>query len=486
MRSPVGGWRWWYAAVPLVVAVAGCGPHEGSAAPDEKKEEEREAHVEVKTVPARLGTLTQTVEGLGRCEALPDHIATLTPAVEGHVHELLVAEGELVKKGQPIVEFDTAVALADLEEKTATRDGLKASLVLLKSIPRVEERRSTELAIEQAKLAVVQAKEAADRLRPLRDRREVSEQQLFVADKAHEQAQIQQRMAEAQLRVMMIGPRPEAIAEAEGKIKTADAQVDFSKAHLDYHTIRAPIEGVLDSLHCHPGQTIAVGTPIGEVVDTRQVFAAIWLPPRSAASVRVGQPARVGRGDARDSGPDASAEEEKEMAGKVAFVGRVADPQTGNLPIRVLVDNPDGRLTIGQSVRVSIIVDERPGVLQVPADAVLDLGEGPILNVVRDGKTVVLHPQEKAPVGGSIEVAGTDLKEGEPVIVEGGYHLPEKTPVKIAGDKEDASEKDKDKDKDKEKEHEPSKGAEDTSAGHADAPPTHDGGKAEAKGEAPK
>jgi hypothetical protein len=72
------------------------------------------------------------------------------------------------------------------------------------------------------------------------------------------------------------------------------------------------------------------------------------------------------------------------------------------------------------------------------------------------------------------------------VIVEGGYHLPEKTPVKIAGDKEDASEKDKDKDKDKEKEHEPSKGAEDTSAGHADAPPTHDGGKAEAKGEAPK
>ena len=30
------------------------------------------------------------------------------------------------------------------------------------------------------------------------------------------------------------------------------------------------------------------------------------------------------------------------MAGKVAFVGRVADPQTGNLPIRVLVDNPAG------------------------------------------------------------------------------------------------------------------------------------------------
>ena len=156
---------------------------------------------------------------------------------------------------------------------------------------------------------------------------------------------------------------------------------------------------MLDSLHCHPGQTIAVGTPIGEVVDSRQVFAAIWLPPRSAASVHIGMAARVGHGDARDPAPDASAEEEQGMPGKVAFVGRVADPQTGNLPIRVLVDNPQGRLTIGQSVRVAIIVNERKGVFQVPADAVLDLGEGPILNVVRDGKTVVLHPPPRRRAG---------------------------------------------------------------------------------------
>ena len=106
---------------------------------------------------------------------------------------------------------------------------------------------------------------------------------------------------------MMIGPRPEAVAEAEGKIKTADALVAFSRAHLEYHTIRSPIDGVLDSLTCHPGQTIAIGSPIGEVVDTRQVFASVWLAPRSASSVRVGQPARVRPADAfaaDSSGPD--------------------------------------------------------------------------------------------------------------------------------------------------------------------------------------
>ena len=340
MRMSVARWRWWHAAIPLLVAIAGCGSDGGAATEAEKHEEEHEAHVEVKTGPARMGTLTETVEGLGRCEALPDHIASLTPAIEGHVHGLLVTQGDAVKKGEPIVELDTAVARADLDEKTATRDGLKASLLLLKALPRPEERRAAELTIDQAKVAVAQAREAAVRLRPLLARREVSEQQVFIAEKALEQAQIQQQMAEAQLRVMMIGPKPEAVAEAEGKIKTADGLVAFSRAHLDYHTIRAPIDGVLDSLHCHPGETIAVGTPIGEVVDSRQVFASIWLPPRSAAAVHIGMPARVGHGDARDPTPDASAEEAKEMVGKVAFVGRVADPQTGNLPIRVLVDTP--------------------------------------------------------------------------------------------------------------------------------------------------
>jgi RND family efflux transporter MFP subunit len=234
---------------------------------------------------------------------------------------------------------------------------------------------------------------------------------------------------------MMIGPRAEAIAEADGRIKTAAALVANSQAHLDYHTIRAPIDGVLESLNCHPGQTIAVGSPIGEVVDTRQVFAAVWLPPHSALSLRVGQAAVVWGFETSEPQVEPSETSGKGMPGRVAFVGRVADPQTGNLSIRILVDNPEGRLTIGHSIRVSVVIHERPAVLQVPAAAVTDLGEGPMLYVVRDGKSVVLHPEAKMPQQGWIEISGTDLKEGEPVIIEGGYNLPEKTPVKLAEEK---------------------------------------------------
>ncbi len=67
----------------------------------------------------------------------------------------------------------------------------------------------------------------------------------------------------------------------------------------------------------------------------------------------------------------------------------------------------------------------------MPAAAIFDLGEGPVLNVVRDGKSVALHPRSVTPHGGWVAVSGTDLKAGEPVIVEGGYNLPEDTPVEV-------------------------------------------------------
>jgi RND family efflux transporter MFP subunit len=421
-------------AVLLLAGVVGCEAEEGSKTTNGHPEEgASEVLVSVRTELARRGAMSETVEALGRCEALPDHIATLTPAVEGHVHELLVKQGDPVKKGQPIVALDETVARADLAEKTAIRDGLKASLGLLKSLPRREERAPSELAVEQARVAVERARAVAEGLQALRGNNLTSKQQLFDAEKALEAARVQQKAAEATLHAMMIGPRPEAVAEAEGRIKTADAVVAFSSAHFDFHKIRAPIDGTLDSLTCRIGQTIAIGSAIGEVVDTRQVFASVWLPTRSASSARVGQAARVWPADARDSSGEASAEKEKGMLGKVAFVGQVADPQSGNLPIRILVDNPQGRLTIGQSVRVSIVVSEQKAVLQVPSQAILDLGEGPVLNVVRDGKSVVLHPEVGAPHGDWVAVSATDLKEGEPVIVEGGYNLPEGTPVKGPG-----------------------------------------------------
>jgi len=289
--------------------------------------------------------------------------------------------------------------------------------------------------MEPARGAVARARAPPDRLRPLVARHEAADATIFDADQAVEQAVLQQQSAEALLRSTLIGPRPEAVAEAEGKIKTAEGLVAFSKAHLAFHVIRAPIDGVLDSLNCHPGQTLSVGAPIGEVVDSRQAYAVVWLPPRSAQAVHAGLAAHVAPADETPShaeGEEGEPVGEEPLAGQVESVSRVADPQTGNLAVRVLVENAKGRIALGQTVRATIVIEEREDVLQVPAVAVFDLGEGPVIGVVREGKAVMLHPKIGTKQGDWVAVSDVDLKEGELVITEGGYNLPEGTTIELA------------------------------------------------------
>ena len=83
---------------------------------------------------------------------------------------------------------------------------------------------------------------------------------------------------------------------------------------------------------------------------------------------------------------------------------------------------------------MTIVVNRRVDELVVPSLALIDLGEGPLLLVVREGKVVHLHPTSVATHGTWTIVAGTDLEPGEPVVVQGGFNLPEGTPVEIEAD----------------------------------------------------
>ena len=218
---------------------------------------------------------------------------------------------------------------------------------------------------------------------------------MFEADLAVTTARLQQESAEATLQTMMIGPRPEAVAEAESKITVAEGAVAFSKAHLDlpHHPLAHRRRARQPHLPSRPDDRDRHSDRRG---GRYAAGPRLRLPSRAigAADPRRAEAAQVRTVESRpESAAGARGRETRDRKGKVQFVGRIADAQTGNLPVLILVDNPAGRLTLGQTMGVTITVDERAGVLQVPAAAILDLGEGPILSVVRDGKAVVLHPE---------------------------------------------------------------------------------------------
>jgi RND family efflux transporter MFP subunit len=437
---------------------------------EDKKDEKEEVkgHVEVRCVAARRLPFVVTVDGLGRTEPLPECVGSLTAVVEGHVHELLVKLGDKVKADQPILQLDPTVASATLAEKKANRDSLVAARKLLESLPRPEERRAAELAVEQGKISVEHDQAQVDSLRPLLAHSDVSHKTFHDAEVLLKQAQVQLQTAEAQLKLMMTGPRPEAVAEAQTKIQMADEAVASAKASLEFHTLRAPIAGLVEALNCHPGQTLTIGTPVGEVIDIRRIFVTVYFPARITRLLQRGMVATVDLSDphaasepaakdkeekkdlessakgneAKDANKDKAKEKAKEkdekkeedkdvVSGKVTFIGSSADPQTGNYAVRILMDNAGGRLRLGQVVKANIVLRTEEPQLAVPEAAIFDQGEGPLLAVVRDGKIKLLHPELGATEAGNVAVAKTDLKEGEPVVVEGAYGVADDTEAKI-------------------------------------------------------
>jgi HlyD family secretion protein len=411
-----------------------------------------ESGVKVRVQAAELRVIEEVVTALGKCEPLPDRMASITPAIEGQVERLLVKLGDEVKQGQPIVQLDSRVSQANLAEKKATRDGLVASLNLLKAPPRPEDVNSQESGLEQAKLSYEKARAVVERLRPLATKQEISAGQLYEAEVAASIAKLQQESIENQLKLLKLGARAESVAEAEGKIAIAEASCDAGRAQLDQYTLKSPIDGIVDDLSCHLGQTLSPGAAIGTIVDSKKLLVSIWLPVQDAIRVKTGQHVGIAPASHHGTHSESDSETHEVTAGEVIFVGHVEDAQTGNLVVQVSIDNADGQFVVGELVTARITVAESENVLAVPVAAVVDFGEGPIFNLVRDGKSSRVQPKLGHRDATWVEYLGSELKEplhdGDMIVVDGGYNLPDGSEVATEKKAEEAEHEKPEADKD--------------------------------------
>jgi multidrug efflux pump subunit AcrA (membrane-fusion protein) len=413
----------------MFLLLPGC-RHTSQESAGKETAEDTQATVSVAAVPIEKRRIDHTIAVLGRCEAPPQKQAFVTSIVEGQVAELLAKQGDQVTAGQPLVQLDTQLVDADLAEKQTARDSALASLRLLQASPRSQDRQIAELAVDQANVAVQRAEAQLERLKVLRDRNEIPEAQTFEAEESLKQVQLQQQTAQAQLDLLLLPPRAEAIAEAQSKVAIADKAVETAKTRLALHSIKAPIAGTLDSLTCRPGQTISVGTVIGDIVDNDQIIVAAWVPVDKSQSIRVGQSARV-RPNAKALSAATNDKPDPDAEGSVSFVGLSTDPQTGNVPLQISVSNRLGNLVVGQTLIADIDTSSSAPALCVPRAAVHDEGDSPAITVIRDQKAVVLHPELGERDNDWIAISGVDLNEGELVATSGAYNLPDGTPVKV-------------------------------------------------------
>ncbi|WP_348760667.1 HlyD family secretion protein [uncultured Salinisphaera sp.] len=298
------------------------------------------------------------------------HYVTVAPRVSGQVAEVLVADNEVVEKGQPLARLDarpyeTAVAEAKAQVGTARArvDELAAEIArqpaLIDQAQAVVERdrASADFAERNAKryreLASANGISEESRQRQDADARSASSQ--LAADRADLAA------AKSQLKVLKAQKE-----QAEASLAVARARLADARLNLSYTDVVAPKAGVVGERAARPGAWVDPGTALMAVVPLQNIYVQANYRETDLTHVAPGQPVSI-HVDAFPDDPLTGHVDSLAPATGVTFSPIAPDNATGNftkvvqrLPIKITIDPGQGaiaRLKQGLSVETTIHTD---------------------------------------------------------------------------------------------------------------------------------
>jgi membrane fusion protein (multidrug efflux system) len=212
-----------------------------------------------------------------------------------------------------------------------------------------------------------------------------------------------------------LAPRSE-LDEAQAHLDRTEAEIAAKQAMIRKKSIRTPFAGELGIRIINPGQYLAPGDEIVQLVGLDPIYAEYSLPERYLSELHVGQKVTV----------RVQAYPETLFEGSIYAISPSIQTASRSVRIRALLENSDGRLRPGMFAEVDTLLEERDRVLTLPERAVTYNPYGESVFVVNetDGrKTVSLTQIKTGQVrNGRIEIL-SGLDEGTEVVSDGHNKL---------------------------------------------------------------
>ena len=264
----------------------------------------------------------------------------------GRIEVLAVKEGDRVKKGQLLMQLWNADQRA--------------------------EQRLAAAQLDTARKRVVEACTVADNAVREAERRRDLFKQGFISESAYDAARVE---ADA---------RSAACTTATTDVAQAQARVDVTRVVQGRTVLVAPFDGTIAKIEGEVGEYSTpsppgVATPPAiDLIDDSCLYVKAPMDEVDAPKIAVGQPVRI----TLDALP------KKSFPGKVKRVApyvSAVEKQARTVDIEAIFDDPSspGRLLVGYSADVEIILDVRRDVVRVPTSTLL---EGGRVLVLADGK----------------------------------------------------------------------------------------------------
>jgi len=212
--------------------------------------------------------------------------------------------------------------------------------------------------------------------------------------------------------------------QAQASLERADAEIAAKKAIIGKKKVRAPFAGELGIRRINPGQYLAPGDTISELVALDPIYAEFAIPERFLAKLHIGQSILV----------SVQAYPDRVFEGKLQAISPAVQVASRSVIVRALLENPDELLRPGMFAEVETLQPIRENVLTLPERAVTYNTYGESVFVVEKsdaGSTVRLVQIETGETSNGRVAIKSGLKEGAEVVVDGHNKLRNGQPITI-------------------------------------------------------
>jgi HlyD family secretion protein len=232
--------------------------------------------------------------GNGRIEAVEIDIATKTA---GRIQDILVREGDFVTAGQVLAHIDTAQLEAQHRQAQAQLRRAIIGVGTAKSLvtQREAEKKSADAVVAQRTAELDKADRKYQRSTQLIRTNAVAQQVLEDDRAAAEGAMAAVAAAEAQLAASeaAIGAAQAQVVDAEAAVDAAKATIESIEADINDATLRSPRDGRVQFRVAQPGEVLAAGGRVLNLVDLGDVYMTFFLPTAQAGRVAIGADVRL-------------------------------------------------------------------------------------------------------------------------------------------------------------------------------------------------
>jgi membrane fusion protein (multidrug efflux system) len=346
------------------------------------KTEQKKEPPALKVLDIKGNKVPAFVEMVGQAVGIPT--VNITARVEGYLQDWSFEEGSMVSKGRLLftIEQDkyknnVDYSQADLDSKTA--------------------------AWEKAKLDVA-------RLKPLLSTNAISQNDYDVAVTTEKQTR--------------------------AAVESARSNLADAKLNLSYTSITSPITGMIGKVNVNPGNLVGHGE--ATLLTTVSAVDPIYVDFQMNETDYL----KIMRYISGNKEQFAAAENSFKVyltlsdrklypqPGKIDFIDRAINSQTGTIAMRGVVPNPDGLIKPGSFTTVNLILMERENVVVIPQSAIAQI-QGKSYAFILGGDNKVT----RTPIilGRNIEnqVIVTDgLKPGDKILLEGFQKFKEGMQIK--------------------------------------------------------